>query len=205
LLESVLLNVIRGTGLAGLGAMTWQSQLFGVTVCRPLLDQNRRDCEALCRSIGWHWFDDPLNSVLAQKRNRIRADILPTLFELSPDLDRRIHRLSDQAQAAHDLIARLANQSAGCAPASSYERDQFTKLDRLVLGATLRAIGIAHGVSPDLLTLNVLDPLMGAIQSNDRKRREFAWPGGIRMILEADQLLVRHEDDGCDERMMSSE
>jgi tRNA(Ile)-lysidine synthase len=78
--ETVLLNLIRGTGLEG---MTGIAPRFGdrpgsVTV-QPLIEVTRRDIEALCRTLRLHPRRDPMNEDRRLLRSAIRHDVLPEL------------------------------------------------------------------------------------------------------------------------------
>ncbi|MGO9456271.1 MAG: hypoxanthine phosphoribosyltransferase [Acidimicrobiales bacterium] len=68
--ETVLLNLLRGTGLDGLAAMA-----PGPT--HPLLGLRRAETRAVCWSVGLEWVDDPSNADPRHRRNRVRAELLP--------------------------------------------------------------------------------------------------------------------------------
>lgn len=86
--ETVLLNLVRGSGLAGLGAMA-----PGPT--KPILSLRRAETRALCAGRGWLPVADPSNEDPAFRRNRVRHEVLPLL-----------ERIADRDVAA--LLARSA-------------------------------------------------------------------------------------------------
>ena len=78
--ETLLLNLLRGTGTGGLGGIRARRDY----VVRPLLDCTRADIEAYLRARGIAWVDDSSNAGLDYARNRVRHQLLPAMEELSP-------------------------------------------------------------------------------------------------------------------------
>jgi tRNA(Ile)-lysidine synthase len=79
LAETVLMRIIRGTGLYGLAAIEPKRRMFGVTVIRPLLDVSREDIERYCARKKVRPRRDPTNDDERFLRNRIRRNLLPFL------------------------------------------------------------------------------------------------------------------------------
>jgi tRNA(Ile)-lysidine synthase len=75
-LETVLLRLVRGSGLAGLGGM---SPRRGGWI-KPLLDTPRADIEADLRAIGQPWREDRTNRDPRYARSRVRHDVIPALL-----------------------------------------------------------------------------------------------------------------------------
>src|SRR5207247_2548112 len=86
LVETFLLNLIRGAGLTGLGGMRDVSsrQIHGVdlTILRPLLSIWRSDIDKYVRECHLRFREDATNKNLAPTRNRIRNRIIPYLEKL---------------------------------------------------------------------------------------------------------------------------
>lgn len=108
--ETVLMNLVRGTGLRGLAGMAPRRSLgAGVDLVRPLLWATRAEVEAEARARGWAWREDPTNATSRYRRNRIRAHVLPLLeAEGGPETTTRIARAADAARAALSGPAPLA-------------------------------------------------------------------------------------------------
>ncbi len=84
--ETVLINLLRGSGLAGLGAM-------GPSPFRPLLALRRSETAAVCAALGLRTVDDPTNEDRRFVRNRVRAELVPLMADIAgrdivPILDR---------------------------------------------------------------------------------------------------------------------
>jgi tRNA(Ile)-lysidine synthase len=86
LVETFLLNLIRGAGLTGLGGMRDVSsrQIHGVdlTILRPLLSIWRSDIDRYVRGCHLRFREDATNKNLAPTRNRIRNRIIPYLEKM---------------------------------------------------------------------------------------------------------------------------
>jgi tRNA(Ile)-lysidine synthase len=106
--ETVLLNLLRGTGTRGLRGLQpvrhWQSSGRRLTIVRPLLVVSRKETAAYCRHHHLQPRIDVTNRSLALTRNRIRLKLLPLLKSYNPDI---IEALLRTARIASDDIAFL--------------------------------------------------------------------------------------------------
>ena len=101
---TVLINLVRGAGLVGLGAMQPGPR-------RPLLGLRRAETEAVCTRLGWTPFVDPSNTDSAFVRNRIRHELRPLLDDIAGrDVAPLIARSSNHLRAAADLVDDLADE-----------------------------------------------------------------------------------------------
>ncbi len=103
--ETVLLRLIRGTGLLGLAAMRPRRG----RVLRPLLEASRADVLAYLKDRGRVARVDETNANPAFRRNVVRADILPRMAHLNP---RVAHVLTGLADRAADQSAFVQDQAA---------------------------------------------------------------------------------------------
>jgi len=100
--ETVLLNLMRGAGLAGLGAMQPGPR-------RPILALRRADTEAICAALGWEPVVDPSNIDPAFTRNRVRHEVLPLLSEIARrDVVPLIARSAGHSRSASTMVDALA-------------------------------------------------------------------------------------------------
>ena len=96
--ETVLLNLLRGAGLAGVAAM-------GPTCRRPLLGLRRADTLEVCRLAGLVPVFDESNLDPAIRRNRVRHDLLPLLEEIfERDVTPLLCRHADLAREAVEAL-----------------------------------------------------------------------------------------------------
>jgi len=100
--ETILINLLRGSGTRGLAGMQPTAQ-------RPLLHIRRSETEALCNALGIAIFNDPSNDDERFQRNRIRHEVLPLLESLAKrDLVPVLTRQADLLRDDDDLLNELA-------------------------------------------------------------------------------------------------
>jgi len=78
--ETVLLQLLRGAGSRGLGAMRWKRDRY----VRPLLDISRSELARWAEHRDLVWSEDPSNADPGFLRNRVRAEVLPLLEQIRP-------------------------------------------------------------------------------------------------------------------------
>src|SRR5690606_3294884 len=109
--ETVLHQMLRGTGLAGLRGMPVQRPLEPgeATLIRPLLNASRSDVLDFLDRLDQPFLRDATNNELDYTRNRIRHALLPLLREqFNPRVQEALSRLSQQARQVQDLVDDLA-------------------------------------------------------------------------------------------------
>lgn len=109
-LETVLLALSRGSGLAGLSAMPAQWQRGNKTCYRPLLEVSAADIRAWLQAQGQPWAEDPTNADMRFTRNRIRHSIVPALRQAFPHVADAFARSARHAAQAQSLLNALAQQ-----------------------------------------------------------------------------------------------
>lgn len=119
--ETVLLQLLRGTGVAGLAAMPMRTA-FGVgELVRPLLGFARTALLAYATQHRLHWIEDPSNRELRLRRNFLRAEILPRLATQWPQVEGMLTRTARHAAEALELLDETAAQDLShCCHAAQY-------------------------------------------------------------------------------------
>ena len=85
--ETLLLNLLRGSGVSGLAAIPpVRSLAAGVLLARPLLGLERSEIEAYAAEVGLRWQEDETNASTKFLRNRVRQELLPKLTEYNPSI-----------------------------------------------------------------------------------------------------------------------
>jgi tRNA(Ile)-lysidine synthase len=99
--ETVLLNLLRGAGLAGLAGMDPGG--------RPLRELRRHETRALCAALGLDPVEDPTNADPAFRRNRVRHELIPLLDAIAErDVVAVLARQADVARAESEFLDDLA-------------------------------------------------------------------------------------------------
>lgn len=91
--ETVLLNIIRGTGLEGLKGILARNNF----IIRPLLFANREELLEYANENNLQWREDSSNASTDYQRNFIRHKIIPLLKEINPSVHDSIRNLSSYA------------------------------------------------------------------------------------------------------------
>ena len=108
--ETVLLQLMRGTGLKGIAAMPEMRLLrgTGVHVFRPLLEYSRAQLLEYAEAQGLRWIEDESNASTRFDRNFVRHDVAPLLDARYPGWREAAARFARHAGSANDLLEELA-------------------------------------------------------------------------------------------------
>jgi tRNA(Ile)-lysidine synthase len=110
--ETLLYNLIRGTGADGLQALTWQRPLTtGIMLVRPLLEITRIQTEQFCQEFKLPIWEDSTNQDLQYARNRIRQELIPYLREnFNPKVESALAQTAELLQAEVEYLEKAAQQ-----------------------------------------------------------------------------------------------
>lgn len=113
--ETVMLQLLRGTGAHGLAAMPAMAAFYRGRLARPLLDFTRKQLESYARQENLQWIDDSSNKDPRFSRNYLRHQIFPLLEAHWPEASRRIARSASMVAEAAELLDELAKSDLnGC-------------------------------------------------------------------------------------------
>ena len=132
--ETVLMRIVRGTGLQGLGGIPARPDRG---LIRPLLDIERAETEAFCRRRGIPFRTDETNLDRRILRNRIRLETLPAFARVDPAVVRHLGRLSALARDEEELLETVT--STAWQELARREGDAYS-LDAGALGLVPRAL-----------------------------------------------------------------
>lgn len=177
--ETVLMRMIRGTGLKGLGAIAPVSG----NIIRPMLTVTRADVEAFLEEYALPHVEDSSNGSDAFLRNRVRRDILPLLRAENPRIGENLSSMAlllrqDENCLQADLPDKL--------PEVSELRTMAPSLRRRTLERFLKQSGVKEPEQTHILQAEQL-----VFHQNPSVRMQF--PGGVTIGREYDRL-VRIED-----------
>jgi tRNA(Ile)-lysidine synthase len=111
-LETVLLQLLRGAGLAGIAAMPAVASFARGALVRPLLPWSRAALGAWVRSQGLAWIEDPGNSEPRLDRSYLRTRVLPLIRERWPAAAATVSRAARHAAEAQRLLDALGAADA---------------------------------------------------------------------------------------------
>lgn len=104
--ETVLLNLTRGTGLKGLTGI----KPVNGNIIRPLLFASRNQIEEYAKRYNITYREDSSNATVKYKRNFIRHRVMPLLRELNPSADASIYQTALHLHEAQLLVERQLSQ-----------------------------------------------------------------------------------------------
>ena len=104
LVETILLNLIRGTGIRGLRGIPPVRKEGSITFIRPLIDIWREEITQYLEERDIPYMIDRSNLSLEFTRNKIRHRVIPLLEEINPKVKLAIHRLGEIAGEINSFI-----------------------------------------------------------------------------------------------------
>ncbi len=129
--ETMLLALSRGAGLAGLAGMPARWERDGVVFQRPLLAVAATDIRAWLQGRGLPFVEDPTNADQALTRNRIRAQLLPALDASFGAFRETFARSAANAAQAQRLLDEVAADDLALASKSGDRQPVIAALQRL--------------------------------------------------------------------------
>ena len=195
--ETVLMNVIRGAGLAGLrGIVPAAERRFDgrrVLLVRPLLDVTGEETVEYCRALGLVPREDSSNRSTDILRNRVRLSLIPLLEEYNPSVREALVRLS--VSAARDLDYVESEVDALWSGVAE-EGDGYVAMDARALSGTpvalryrllRRAVLAVKGDLRDV-SHGHIDAVAGLLSGPSGRSVDL--PGGLRASISYGELAV---------------
>lgn len=161
--ETMILNMLRGTGVKGMTGMRSSSLLPGsdARLIRPLLGFTRKDIHEYAVSHGLQWHEDSTNADSAYKRNCIRNEVFPLFERLNPSflttLNEDMERFAQVQSVADEYVrsvsAEIARLEDNGLPV--IERQKLTSMKdwEYVLFRLLEPFGFTSSVVADLVSV----------------------------------------------------
>jgi tRNA(Ile)-lysidine synthase len=174
--ETLLLQLVRGAGVAGLAAMpAWQPG--SPALLRPLLHLDRADIEAEARARGLDWVHDPSNDDPRFARSTLRREVLPVLRRLNPAAAANVARSAGHLAEAHAVLAEVGRADlAACAAGNRLRIDALLALGDARARNAIRTRLQQDGVVPP--SARRMDALLAQLRS---ARAD----GAVRVALDA--------------------
>lgn len=191
--ETLLLRMLRGSGIAGLAGIREKRRFGHGWLLRPLLDVPRKDLRAWLGHRGAKYIEDPSNRDTGFDRSFLREEVLPLLRGRWPGGGATAGRLARLAGDTRELLRDLAEQDGrGIVKADSIDCEGLLKLSPArranLLRERLSALGVA---APSEARLNAaLDMLLNAAPD---RRPEARW-GGVRLTRRRGRIHISPQD-----------
>ena len=203
--ETVLMRLLRGSGLAGLRGMSPLSHRAStggsLALVRPLLDVTRAEVAEFCRELGLVPRDDASNSSTDMLRNRVRIQLLPHLENYNPSVRQALLRLArssatDLAYIEEQVNAAMSTLASQTDEGVAIDRGAFSRLHPAIQAHALRrAFAMCRGSARDLGLYHVeeMTRLIG-----ERAGTSLDLPGGVTFTVGYERaLLSRGLPEAC--------
>lgn len=132
--ETLLFNLVRGSGMGGLGALTARRSLqsdsqANITLVRPLLSVTRVETAAFCQTYDLPIYEDSYNQNLDFSRNRLRQKVFPELKTVNAQAEQHLAQTAQICAAENEYLAAIATTLLQ----NHYQGEETQALHRLPL------------------------------------------------------------------------
>lgn len=192
-LETMLMRLVRGSGLRGLCGIPPRRPLGKGLLLRPFLRVSRAEMEEYLRCRGLTYLTDETNTDTAYLRNRLRAEVIPRLAECNPALLAHSADTAEVLRADAAYLERAAEALYQTLPApdrapANWLREQPPAMRRRLYLALYRGSG-GSGM-PEQTHFRALDRLL----QGERQPASLSLPGAVTARLERGELAFLPEE-----------
>ena len=204
--ETVLMHVIRGSGLSGLRGMETVSRRSingrDTVLVRPLLGVTRQETAEYCRILKLEPRLDETNQSTELKRNRVRLELMPLLEEYNPRIRDALVRLSRSSARDMAYLESETDRAWQCTVRSdsrgvSLNSAAFSRLAPSIQGHLLRRALMSVMGNLEDVEQSHIDGMSRLIMAGDAGRA-LDLPGGFRFATSyGEATLASSEHDLC--------
>ena len=201
--ETLLINLLRGSGIGGLAGMPPTRTNCDLHYIRPLIDVSRGEIEAYAKNRHVPYREDPSNLDLRYERNRIRQELMPLLETFNPSVRETMGRASDALLDVRDYLQRQAERLLDDALVHATEDSlriaapPIRQAHRALGRQTLRQAIVRLKADIDGITARHIEALVDLI-AQARSGRSVALPDGLRARYQSEQLHIERGPPNAD-------
>ncbi len=173
--ETVLMHLVRGTGLKGLGGIT---PIHG-KVIRPMLKVTRQDVESFLEEWCLSHIEDSSNETDAFLRNRIRHHVMPLLAAENPKIAENLSQMALRLRLDEEFLSQQINSTT--LPSVESLKSMPKALRSRALEAFLKESGVKE---PEDSHITLAESLLFSEKPSARA----SFPGGITIARNYDRL-----------------
>ncbi len=184
--ETVVFNLVRGTGIRGLCGIPPKRSFEGVTVIRPLIYAERSEIETHLEEIGQSYVTDSTNSDTDYTRNYIRREILPSLRRINPSVEQALGRTSSLLSSDEDFLQKFAAEN------NTDDIVYLKTLDKSILSrVVIQRFSKVCGETP---TAFHIEELVEKIYAYSGKTLKVSFPGCMSALISGGRLSFRKDE-----------
>lgn len=178
--ETVLMHLIRGTGLKGLGGITPVSG----NVIRPMLTITRQEVEEFLQEWCLSHIEDSSNESDAFLRNRIRHHVMPLLRQENPKIGENLSQMALRLRQEEDYLSQAAEFDT--LPTVPELKQLHPAIRSRMIGSFLKGAGVKEPEDAHIAQVE-------ALLYSPRPSARAAFPGGVTIARNYDKLEVLQE------------
>jgi tRNA(Ile)-lysidine synthase len=194
LAETVILNMVRGSGLTGLAGISSVRE----NIVRPLLCVGRQEIEDYLKEIGQDYRTDSTNEELDYTRNKIRHVIIPKLEELNSgavqhivslamETEKTMCYIEKQAEEVYRISAReTSEKNSICLNTLTLKNTDSAVCDKLIHNALIKVAGKRKDI-----TRRHIEAVVSLIFADTGKRVNL--PYDMVAVKSYDKLIIKVE------------
>ena len=196
--ETVLHNLLRGSGADGVQALSWQRSLSAehpnIYVTRPLLQLTRQTTATFCRDLGLPVWHDTSNDDWAYRRNRIRQELMPYLrSHFNPKVETTLAQTAEIFTAEVAYLEQQTNQLYHqvidkCQNSWRIHRSRFKSAPLALQRRVARRL--LQTALPQQPSFDHIEKLVVLAERPNRTQTD-PFPGGLIACVEKDWIHLR--------------
>lgn len=187
--ETVLMHLIRGTGLKGLGGI---APIRG-TIIRPMLCITRQEVEDFLEEWCLHHIEDSSNETDVFLRNRIRHHVMPLLRSENPRIAENLSQMALRLRLDEDFLNQQANSTA--LPTVERIKTMPQALRSRTLEAFLKRSGVKEPEDTHIA-------LAEALVFSEKPSAHASFPGGVVIARNYDRLVCLPPTEALEETIL---
>ncbi|WP_017299763.1 tRNA lysidine(34) synthetase TilS [Nodosilinea nodulosa] len=198
--ETLLYNLLRGSGTDGLQALAWRRPLTPdrpIAVVRPILGLTRQQTGEFCRQFALPIWEDATNQDPRYARNRIRLELLPYLQEhFNPGTETALAHTAELLTAEVELLESMAGELYGQAVTAPALATAAWKIQRSPLQAAPLALRrrvlrrVLQRVTVAQVSFEHVEKLVALLTAPNGSASD-PFPGGAIARVEGDWIVVK--------------
>lgn len=189
--ETVLLNMMRGTGLKGLCGIP---PVRG-NIIRPLIYCSRDEVEQFLEKNSLSYVTDKTNLSDDYTRNKVRHLILPEMLKINPSLLDTVSRMEKNLREDSELLEALADEALQSAKGDrGYKTAVLSQQPKPILRRAIKRILMSGGVEPSTLRIEMTEEIIlaGKGKINPCKGKFVTVRKGEVFIEKQEQVYKKH-------------
>jgi len=189
--ETVLLNMMRGTGLKGLCGIPPVRD----NIIRPLIYCTRQEVEDYCAEKGLGFVTDKTNLCDDYTRNKVRHLILPEIMKINGSFLDTSARMQRALREDSDFLEAMAQDALDAAKTEGgYKSAELAKLPKPIYSRAVRRILMDGGIEPSTLRIGMAQEIItaGRGKINPCKNRFVTVKKGLVFVEKQEQVYRKH-------------